>query len=721
MADNDTAPTVTCVSPSGTAPTSANESHEERRVTPVRSRAVSAAFKRLATSMVPPEPVLSAIKPPMNRQAWLRFLLTHIPILHWTWTYKLKYLVPDIISGLTVAVVHIPQGLAYALLATMDPVYGLYTSLVPVIVYSVMGSSRHISLGTVSLVSLMVGSAINQVFSERGLDFCTDEDMGSAFIDNESNLTCGELKVQVAVSMAFTSGLMMLVMGCFQMGFVSIFLSEPLVSGYTTGVAILVFTSQVSHIFGIKLTIHPLISRFPDILNFPRMWVEVFRQVFNWPHYVNTGAFVISLISIVLLFVFKVINEKLLPKVKCSCKLWWSTARTFKWPIPIPSQIFMVIIGIAFSAGLGLHEKYHIPVVGKVPSSLPPLTFPKGDLMIATLSNAFAISIVTYVFGASLAQVLAKKHDYTISSNQEFISYGLCNIAGAFFSSFNSASCFSRTLVQVSAGGKTQLVGLISSAVIAVVLVLMGFVFEQLPRAVLASIIWVALYGMFLQFKDVWKYFKISFSDTILWLVAFVATVLLGADLGLLVGVASAVVVIVCKTALPNYEVLKQSEDDPGSLRPLGKDAGSAGIIVYQFRGPLCFVNISVFQKRLKLAVHVENNSEDSEGDGCLKTLAMKIGGLFGKRGADGLGGYKYSRSRDDDEVQELRLEEASEQAERGSAVAENEPPAVESTAKLPTNVIVMCSESSGITYDCPLTVLPLVLWTLLEHKLYFR
>eukprot|EP00731_Ephydatia_muelleri_P037610 Em0520g1a len=242
------------------------ESERDRRTGCGRS--APALVRRLATSMVPPEPLLSGIKPPMSRQAWLRFLLTHIPILHWTWTYKLQYFIPDIMAGLTVGVMHIPQGLAYGLLTGLDPVYGLYTSFVPVIVYSILGTSRQLSTGTFAVICLMVGNSINQVFSDKGLDLCREEDSSQLLI-NGTNTTCGEMEVEVAVSLALTSGIIMMIMGCFQMGFVTIFLSEPLISGYTTGAALLVCTTQLPHIFGTSLKLRPVIAYFPDVVSLP--------------------------------------------------------------------------------------------------------------------------------------------------------------------------------------------------------------------------------------------------------------------------------------------------------------------------------------------------------------------------------------------------------------------------------------------------------------------
>ncbi|KAL5474494.1 hypothetical protein EMCRGX_G026449 [Ephydatia muelleri] len=472
-------------------PPSCGESERDRRTGCGRS--APALVRRLATSMVPPEPLLSGIKPPMSRQAWLRFLLTHIPILHWTWTYKLQYFIPDIMAGLTVGVMHIPQGLAYGLLTGLDPVYGLYTSFVPVIVYSILGTSRQLSTGTFAVICLMVGNSINQVFSDKGLDLCREEDSSQLLI-NGTNTTCGEMEVEVAVSLALTSGI---IMDLFQ----------------------------------------------PD---------------------------------------------------------------SHQSPFPM-------------------------------------------DIMVVTITNAFVIAIVTCAINTSLVQLYSKKHGYPTNSNQEFIAYGVGNIVGAFFSSFSSVASLARTAVQNDAGGKTQLVGLISSVVVGVVLVSLSSLFYSLPKAVLAAIICGSMFGMLKQVTDMKKYFRVSYSDTLVWLVVFFAAVFLGMDLGLALGILFSLLILVFRAALcVIYEIEGNSitslymhmdicctegiDKSPCSIKPSsvhGQAPLTIGmtkkdVSVFWFYAPLCFVNIGVFRTRLMMAAHLDKDSSKDDG-GCVQTLVHRL------------------------------------------------------------------------------------------------
>eukprot|EP00731_Ephydatia_muelleri_P022015 Em0014g606a len=595
--------------------------------------------KRLATSMVPPEPVLSAIKPPMSRQAWLRFLLTHLPILHWIWTYQLQYLISDIISGVTVAFMHIPQGLAYALLADLDPVYGLYAAFIPVIVYSIFGTSRHLSIGTFAVVSLMVSNGITTVLTEQGLDYCLDIGNSSSIV-SDTNMTCGDLKAQVAFSLTFLSGVIMVLFGCCGFGFISMFLSEPLISGYTTGSALLVLTSQVSHIFGIKIKAKAVFTLFPDVFKLPLMWKDVFHQIFNWPDYVNTAAFVTSLITIIAMIVFKVINNQLTSKVHCRCfNFLWRDKRChqtkrFKWTIPLPAPLILMVIGILISLAADLENKFAVPVVGRIQPGLPPVSLPNSRYFLILLPNAFVISVVSFAVSVSLSKVLAKKYQYMVNANQEFIAYGLSNIAGSFFSSINVSGSLSRSLVQANAGGKTQLVGLLSSGILAVIMVALGGLFRTLPLAVLASIIWVELYGMFKQFADLYRYFKLSLPDMLVWLTVFIATVLLGVDLSLVIGICFSFIILVMKTALPYSAILGNAEGTElfRNIKNFDNLEKIPGILIFRFLAPLCFLSSPAFRRRLELAAQMDKKHWNKEEGGCLKTLFVKLSDLYSKR-----------------------------------------------------------------------------------------
>jgi len=433
-----------------------DEAQFEAGFLPVKRTAVRTRLKEM---VAPLEPVLVTMKPPLNRKEWLEFLLVHLPFLKWVWGYRPKFLFGDIVAGITVAIMHIPQGLAYALLANLPAVYGLYASFMPVIVYSFLGTSKHISVGTFAVVQLMIGNSIERILNSNNLMECvdgrgniTDEES----IDNFTveyggrNTTCGEIKVDIAITLAFMSGVIMVVMGLLKLGFISIFLSEPLVSGYTTGAAVHVFTSQLRHITGIDVNVPP------GILRVPNTWIQTFGKITE----INVATLIVSIISIAVLIGFKITNF-FLGKVKLPIPTYSKRERSWrvkkiKWPIPLPSQLIVVIFATIISYFAQLNERYEVGIVEKVPRGAPPISVPIAEYVGSTIVDAFVISIVTFSVTISLAQVFARRFEYGIHSNQEFIAYGIMNVIGSFFSSFNAAGSLSRSTIQANSGGRTQ-------------------------------------------------------------------------------------------------------------------------------------------------------------------------------------------------------------------------------------------------------------------------
>ncbi|XP_019864177.1 PREDICTED: solute carrier family 26 member 6-like [Amphimedon queenslandica] len=599
--------------------------HPEQILRPPESR----MKKNWHRSFIPPEPILTAIKVPSSRRECKYFLFTRFPIIGWLWIYQLKFLLGDIISGITIAVMHIPQGLAYGLLSGLPAVYGLYGSFVPVIVYSFLGTSRHISVGTFAVVSLMVANGITHVLeSNEEMYPCLNGTENNDIIVSISGteMSCEELKVKIAVTLSFLSGIFMIILGLFKFGFITILLSESLISGYTTGAAAHVFTSQAKHIFG--LDIEPIRTLF----SIPKIWVEVFKSLPT----TNIATLLISIVTIITLIIFRIVDRKVIRKLKIQCWSYSSQRKgcfknkdKFKWPVPLPSQLIVVVVGAIISYAASFSHKFDVNIIEEVPLGLPSPSLPTVSYMIPLIQDAAVISIVTFSVSISLAQVFAKQHNYTVSPDQEFIAYGAMNLVGSFFSCLNTAGSLSRSTVQSVSGGKTQLVGLISSSIMLLVLVALGHLFEPLPNAVLASIIWVALYGMFSQIVDVWRYFKLSMSDMFIWLVVFTATVLLGVDLGLGIGVGFSLAVILFKIVLPkSLELDPKSYDDIANKELITR---LPDVIIYRFQAPLCFINCKVFQARLDIVCGIDRRASSDDKPGCIQALFYKI--LKKKRG----------------------------------------------------------------------------------------
>ncbi|XP_075000899.1 prestin isoform X2 [Calonectris borealis] len=455
-------------------------------------------------------------------------LYSFLPILKWLPRYPVKeYLLGDIISGISTGVMQLPQGLAYALLAAVPPVYGLYSSFYPVFLYTFFGTSKHISIGTFAVISMMVGGvAVRQV---------PDEMISVGY--NSTNVTeyyhaRDTKRVQVAVTLAFLSGIIQLCLGLLRFGFVAIYLTEPLVRGFTTAAAVHVFTSQLKYLLGIKT------NRYSGPLSVVYSIAAVLSKITT----TNIAALIVGLTCIVLLLIGKEINLRFKKKL----------------PVPIPMEIIVVIIGTGVSAGMNLSESYRVDVVGNIPQGLRAPAVPEIQLIPAIFVDAIAIAIVGFSMAVSMAKIFALKHGYTIDGNQELIALGICNSVGSFFQSFSITCSMSRSLVQESTGGKTQIAGALSSIMVLLVIVAIGYLFEPLPQTVLAAIVMVNLKGMFKQFGDIAHFWRTSKIELAIWVVAFVASLFLGLDYGLLTAVAFAMITVIYRTQSPQYRILGQ-------------------------------------------------------------------------------------------------------------------------------------------------------------------
>ncbi|XP_025107659.1 solute carrier family 26 member 6-like isoform X3 [Pomacea canaliculata] len=489
----------------------------------------------------------------------------------------------DVISGLTVGIMNIPQGMAYGQLTTLDPIYGLYVSFFPVLFYFFFGTSRHISIGTFAVISLMVANAVDKGLSARNIVSQswnqTVEDGGNITYQIVTNAKeVMHVRVQLALAVTFAAGCVQLLLGIFQLGFVTVYLSDPLISGFTTGAACLVFSSQINQIFGVTT------GRYNGPLNL----IYFYRDFFVKIPTTNSVTLIASVVTITFLIVVKTyINDN--PKIKPKLKM------------PVPVELIVVVLGTVISHFVQLNKQYKVKTVGDVPTGIPPPSVAHVPYITDVISDAIALGIVAFAISVSMAKIQARKHGYEVDSNQELIAYGLCNIASSFFSSFCAAASLSRTLVQEGVGGKTQVAGLVSSALLLVVLLVLGSYFQSLPNCILASIIVVALRGMFRQFAELKRLWNISVIDFAVWLVSFIATVLLDVDLGLLVGVLFALLTVIIRSQRPYVCLLGQvnGTDLYKDLAIYKAATEIKHIKIFRFDAALFFANSEYFKTTL--------------------------------------------------------------------------------------------------------------------------
>lgn len=460
-----------------------------------------------------------------------KIILSWIPVLGWLPRYSIREnALGDLVSGCSVGIMHLPQGMAYALLASLRPVYGLYTSLFPVLIYFIFGTSRHISVGTFAVISIMIGSVTERLAPDGNYFINGTNGTGSVDIDARD-----ADRVKVACALTLLTGVFQVLLGVVRFGFVVTYLSEPLVRGYTTGSACHVCVSQLKYLFGVKP------SRFSGPFSLIYTLVDLCRLL---PQ-TQVPELVVSLVSLSVLIVVKEINA----------------CYRHKLPMPLPIELVVIITATIISHFGQLPSKYYIDVVGEIPSGIKTPRAPDSSLFSQVVGDAFAVAIVGYAINISLGKTFGLKHGYKVDSNQELVALGLSNTVGSCFQCYSVTSSLSRSLVQESTGGKTQVAGVVSSIIVLITVLKIGALFEDLPKAVLSTIVFVNLKGMFKQFMDVAALWKTNKVDLLVWLVTFVSTILFNLDMGLAIAVGFSMLTVIFRTQLPRYSILGNIPD----------------------------------------------------------------------------------------------------------------------------------------------------------------
>ncbi|XP_070247316.1 solute carrier family 26 member 6 isoform X2 [Myotis yumanensis] len=521
-------------------------------------------------------------------------LLQHLPVVAWLPRYPVRqWLLGDLLSGLSVAIMQLPQGLAYALLAGLPPVFGLYSSFYPVFIYFLFGTSRHISVGTFAVMSVMVGSVTEALAPDEAF---------MQGVNSTVNVTARELyRVQVASSLSVLVGLFQVGLGLVHFGFVVTYLSEPLVRGYTTAAAVQVFVSQLKYVFGLQL------SSFSGPLSLIYTLLDVCWKL----RQSVVGAVVTAAVAGLVLVAVKLLNDKLRRHL----------------PLPLPGELLTLIGATAISYGVGLQHRFGVDVVGSIPAGLVPPVAPSPQLFASLVGNAFAIAVVGFAIAISLGKIFALKHGYRVDSNQELVALGLSNLIGGIFQCFPVSCSMSRSLVQESAGGNTQVAGAVSSLFILIIILKLGELFQDLPKAVLAAIIIVNLKGMLLQFRDICSLWRANRVDLLIWLVTFVATILLNLDLGLAVAVAFSLLLVVVRTQRPHYSVLGQIPDTD-VYRDVAEYAEARevpGVKVFRSSATVYFANADLYSDALKQRCGVDVDHLISRKRKLLRKQELKL------------------------------------------------------------------------------------------------
>ncbi|XP_077978000.1 prestin-like [Glandiceps talaboti] len=510
------------------------------------------------------------------------FLFSKLPILEWLPKYQIRDdLLGDILAGFTVSVLNIPQSMAFAMLANMPPIYGLYTAFFPILVYAFFGTSRHMAFGTFGVVSLMAGGAVAKVIGPPPDEAPTMGGNDTALFYNMSNSTDDGFdyyseNIKANLALTFMIGIVQIILSILHMGFVTIYLPTPLIRGFTTGAACYIFTSQIKYLFGLSSYIPLYTGPFSLVYTY----VDIIKNLPN-SNYVEV---IMAACFIVAIAIGKYLAEKYKEKLR------------FMMPI----ELLAVILGTLISYLMKLNEKHDVDIAGEIPTGIPPPSLPTSNYMSAMIGDAIAIGIVGFCVSISMATIFAKKHNYEVDANQEFLANGMANFISSFFHCFVSACSLARMLIVDSSGGNTQIAAFVNCIVILVVLLALGPLFEALPKAVLGSIVVVALKGMFKQCADLPVLWRTSKSDFWIWIVTFIGTVLLGVDIGLGVGVVFSILTVIIRSQRPKVS-LSGNVKNTDLYRGLEdyKADDIEGVKIISFGSTLYYVNCEYFKKQV--------------------------------------------------------------------------------------------------------------------------
>ncbi|XP_036886093.1 solute carrier family 26 member 10-like isoform X4 [Sturnira hondurensis] len=523
--------------------------------------------------------------------AW-RLLLARLPPLRWLPHYRWRaWLLGDAVAGVTVGIVHVPQGMAFALLASVPPVFGLYTSFFPVLIYTLLGTGRHLSTGTFAVLSLMTGSAVEQLVPEPlG---------GNLSVTQREQLDAQ--RVEAAAALAFGSGALMLGMFALQLGVLSTFLSEPVVKALTSGAALHVLVSQLPSLLGLPL---------PRQIGCFALFKTLAAVLTALPQS-NPAELTISALSLALLVPVKELNVRFRDKL----------------PTPIPGEVVMVLLASVLCFASSLDERYNVQIVGLLPGGFPQPLFPNLAELPRVLDDSLPIALVTFAVSASLASIYADKHSYTIDANQELLAHGASNLISSLFSCFPNSATLATTSLLVDAGGNTQLAGLFSCVIVLSVLLWLGPFFYYLPKAVLACINISSMRQMFFQMQELPQLWHISRVDFAVWMVTWLAVVTLSVDLGLAIGVVFSMMTVVCRTQRVQCVALGLAEGTE-LYRPLKESPKLLqvpGLCILSYPTPLYFGTRGQFRRTLEWHLGLGRGKETPKTDGPPEAVAESV------------------------------------------------------------------------------------------------
>jgi len=474
------------------------------------------------------------------------------PILDWLPNYKKSMLWGDAVSGITAGILAIAQGMAYAMIAGLPPVFGLYAALTPQIIYVLMGTSRQLSIGPVAMDSLIVAAGIGTL-----------------------HIVGVDQYIAAAVFLALFVGVIQVLLGTLKLGFLVNFLSKPVLNGFISAAAIIIGFSQLKHLFRVDMMqtnkIHILLQ-------------EVVSNI-SETHFLSFG---LGVFGIILIKVFQKINKK------------------------IPAILIVVSLG-TLVLYLTQWQLIGIKIVGDIPNGLPEFGVPSFDKnqLLDLLPVAITLAVVGFTEAISIAKAIEEKHtEYEVDPNQELIAIGSGNIIGSFAQSYPATASFSRSAIQDQGGAKSGIASLFSAGLVLLTLLFLTPLFYYLPIPILAAIIMVSIFGL-INFKYPIKLWKKNRDESLAFFITFIITMSVGIPQGILFGVLFSLLTMIYRTSKPHIAILGKVKNTEyyKNISRFEKDVViEENILIFRFDAQLYFGNQNFFKKELLNQVELKGN-----------------------------------------------------------------------------------------------------------------
>lgn len=482
------------------------------------------------------------------------------PFLSWIHELKdPKVLRADMLAGLTVALVLIPQSMAYATLAGLPEVYGLYIAFVPVFIAALWGSSRQLGTGPVAVVSIMTAAMVTPiVIPMLGNDYTQDELLA--------------LYIPVVLFLTLMVGLFQFVLGILRLGAIVNFLSHPVIVGFVNAAALFIGLTQISKIFGVEM---------------PGIATDNFLTVRIWGVVQNLGdTHIPTLIMGVSAFAIMMGFKRFAPRIP---------------------GVLVAVVGTTVVSYLINFEQLGGSVVGSIPEGLPGFTVPtfNYDILYDVFLAAVIIAMIGFMEAISIAKAMAAKSKDRVNPNQELIGQGMANMVGSFFQSYPSSGSFSRSAVNFDSGAKTGFSSVVTAAIVVITLLFLTPLLYHLPKATLAAVVIMAVFGL-ISFKSIKHVWVANKHDGIAAVTTFVLTIASAPKLdhGLVIGAVLAIMFYLYRSMKPRVSILGRYKD--GALRDININKEiptDPNIIAVRFDGSLYFANVSYFEEAMLRAV----------------------------------------------------------------------------------------------------------------------